>query len=135
MNNEKWSWIANALLLVFAKVDVVTVVVEITVTKVCFCSVGNENGNGACVTCVLLWTLTSCSLIFKRFSLENLYFLFAESFWDSSLSLIVTVAKFWEEKKMVFSTMYSLACSFSSSSSFVFWFKLSNPAIVVLGLT
>ena len=109
--------------------------VEIAVTMVCFCSLGNENGKGVCVTCVLLWTLTSCSLIFKRFSLENLYFLFSKSFWVWLLLSIVTVAKSWEEKKMVFSTMYSLPWSFSKLVSFMFWFKLSNPIIVVFGFT
>ena len=90
---------------------------------VCFCSLGNENGKGVCVTCVLLWTFTTCSLVFTKFSSETIYFLFSESVWVWLLLSIVTVAKSWEEKKMVFLTMYSLPCSFSCIAFFVLWLR------------
>ena len=117
------------------KVDGVTFVIEIAVTIVCFLSVGNENGKGVCVTCVLFWAFTTCSLVFTPFFLETLCFLFSESFWVGLLLSIVTVAKSCEEKKMVFSLIYIFPCSFSSFVGFVLWFKLSNPTIVVLGFT
>ena len=79
MDNEKLLWIAKVLLLVFAKVDVVTVVVEIAVTIVCFCSVGKENGNGVCVTCVLLWAFTTWLLVFTTYLWMTLFFLLCEA--------------------------------------------------------
>ena len=116
-------WIVNALLTVFETAEGVIVVVETTATIVCFCSVGNENGNGACVTCVLLWALTTCCLTFTRYSLETLCFLFSESFWVWLLLSIVTVAKSWEEKKMVFSLIYIFPCSLSIFVSVVLWLR------------
>jgi len=90
MGNEKSN--TKSLLVVFEKVVDVTVVVEITVTVVCFCSTGNENGKGVCTTCVLFCGCKLVTLVLTLGSSKTLFFLFT-LVQNSILLAIVTIVK------------------------------------------